>query len=270
MEPIARSLLFVPGGRPERFDKAAGSGAHQVVIDLEDAVAPGGKEEARKAALAWLERGNPAMVRINGADTEWFQPDLEAMASLPAGSAVMLPKADVASIRYVLQALPGRTIVALIETAQGYFELRQLAAIPEVTRLAFGSVDFGVETGIADESDAMTAIRTQIVLESCYAGLAPPVDGVSLNLQDEERMRGDARRSHQLGFGGKLCIHPRQVVAVNQVFCPDEAQVEWAQRVVDAFETSEGGVTTVDGKMVDKPVAEQARRILAEARARQG
>lgn len=261
---VARSLLFVPGDRPDRFDKAAASGADEVVIDLEDAVSPTAKVVAREAAIAWLQAGRSACLRINAAGTPWFDDDLKALQSLP-GTSLMLPKADVEALNRATTVLPGRRVVALIETVRGYMELRQLAAIGAVARIAFGSVDFGVESGIADEGDAMTAVRTQIVLESCFAGLEPPVDGVSVNFSDEEQMACDAHHTRQLGFGGKLCIHPRQVAAVNAAYCPALEEVDWAQRVVAAFELSDGGVTTVDGKMVDKPVVEQALRILADA-----
>jgi citrate lyase subunit beta/citryl-CoA lyase len=261
---IARSFLFVPGDRPERFAKAAASGAHEVILDLEDAVAPEAKAHARTAVAAWLADGARARVRINAADTEWFEQDL-AMARAAPSAGVMLPKADAASTAQVAHALPGRSIVALVETVGGYMELRQLAAIPGLHRIAFGSVDFAGESGIADEGDAMTAIRTQIVLESRHAGLMAPIDGVSVEFGDEERMRSDALRSRQLGFGGKLCIHPRQVAPVNAAFLPTAGEVRWAQRVLAAFEASHGAATAVDGKMIDKPVVERARRIAADA-----
>ena len=111
----------------------------------------------------------------------------------------------------------------------------------------------------------MTAVRTQIVLESCFAGLQSPIDGVSVNFNDGALMRTDALRSRQLGFGGKLCIHPKQVAIVNEAYQPTAEQVNWAKQVIAAFDKSAGGATTVDGKMIDKPVVEQARQYLAEA-----
>jgi citrate lyase subunit beta/citryl-CoA lyase len=107
-------------------------------------------------------------------------------------------------------------------------------------------------------------VRTQIVLESCAAGLKAPIDGVSVGFDDEAQMRAAAERARRLGFGGKLCIHPRQVAAVNAAWRPAPAEVQWAERVLAAFEASGGSVTTVDGQMVDRPVVERARRILAE------
>jgi citrate lyase subunit beta/citryl-CoA lyase len=264
---VARSLLFVPGDRPERFAKAATSGAHAVILDLEDAVAPAGKSGARDAVARWLEGGRPrAIVRINAADTAWYEDDLAMLASVP-GAGVMLPKAEAHTLARTAGVLRGRPIVALVETVAGYLGLRPLAAVAGVARLAFGSVDFAVESGIVDEGDAMTAIRTQIALESCHAGLAAPVDGVSLEFDDVARMRADSLRSRQLGFGGKLCIHPRQVVAVNAAFEPTPAELQWALRVLDAFQASRGAATAVDGKMIDKPVVERARRIVDGAQA---
>ena len=110
----------------------------------------------------------------------------------------------------------------------------------------------------------MTAIRTQIVLESCHAGLVAPIDGVSVNFSDADQMRADGLRSRQLGYGGKLCIHPSQVAAVNAAFLPSPEEVEWAQRVLAAFEASGGAATAVDGKMIDKPVVDRARHIIAK------
>ncbi|MNX53423.1 (3S)-malyl-CoA thioesterase [compost metagenome] len=264
MNRPARSLLFVPGDRPERYARAIASGAHEVILDLEDAVAPGAKAQARAAAAAWLAAGGQAYVRINAADTDWHQDDLAAVREAP-GAGLMLPKADAASLAHVLRAMPGRRVIALLETVDGYMDLQALARLPGLARIAFGSVDFAADSGISDTGDAMTSIRTRIVLASRHAGLAAPVDGVSLEFTDPERMRADAARSRQLGFGGKLCIHPRQVEAVNTAYLPTAAEQDWARRVLAAFDASQGAATAVDGKMIDKPVVEQARRIAAES-----
>lgn len=263
MKRTARSVLFVPGNRPDRFDKAMSSGAHLIAIDLEDAVSPRDKSQARTATAAWLGRGSVAAVRINAADTEWFKDDINMIAETPT-AIVMLPKADLASLTATQKALPNHTLIALVETVKGFKELEQVARVPGLSRIAFGSIDFGTETGITDEANAMTAIRTQIIIESCFAGLEPPIDGVSVGFKDSVQMEKDAFRSRQLGFGGKLCIHPKQVSAVNKSFQPDSAQVDWARRVIAAMDSSDGGATTVDGKMVDKPVVIQAHRILAD------
>lgn len=261
---VARSLLFVPGDRPERFDKAAISGAHQVVLDLEDAVAPAAKDRARAAVAGWLADRRAAIVRINPADTPWHEADLE-MARATPGASVMLPKADAATTARVIQALPERTVIALLETVEGYGGLPALAGLPGLARIAFGSVDFSADSGIADEGENLTTVRAAIVLHSRLAGLAAPLDGVSVEFNDEAVMRAEALRARSLGFGGKLCIHPRQVPSINAAWLPTEAERDWAQRVEAAFEASAGAATAVDGKMIDKPVVERARRILSEA-----
>ena len=263
MPGLPRSLLFVPGHRPERFDKAAASGAHQVVLDLEDAVGPEAKTEARQRVAAWLKAGGQGMVRVNAADTQWYAEDIQMLQAIP-GAAVMLPKACKDSLASVIHDLAGRSVIGLLETVRGYMQLRDLCAIQGLERLAFGSLDFGTESGIADELDALTAVRTNIVLESAYAGLKAPLDGVSTEFNDLERMRSDVLRSKQLGFGGKLCIHPRQVAVVNDAFLPTTEQYQWAQRVMVAFEQSKGAATAIDGKMIDRPVVDHAQRIISD------
>lgn len=263
MKRIARSLLFVPGHRSDRFAKAVACGAHAVLLDLEDAVAPDAKSGARDAVADWLSTGAVALVRINAADTEWFADDLAMLRAFP-NAGVMLPKADSSSLAHTVDALRGREVVALLESVDGFVDLSAMSAIAGLSRIAFGSVDFALDSGISDEADALTSVRNQIVLQSRVAGLAAPVDGVGVDFSDPAQMRADAIRSRQLGFGGKLCIHPAQVGAVNAAFEPSQQERDWAVRVLRAFEASRGAATSVDGKMIDKPVVERARRIAAE------
>lgn len=263
MTGISRSFLFVPGDRAERFDKAAASGAHDIILDLEDAVAPEAKAQARTLVREWLAtRERAALVRINSAGTPWFDDDVRMLQATPQ-AAVMLPKADARSLAFLVSALPGRRIVALIETVSAYLDLRAVSSVAGVEQMAFGSVDFSTESGIADEDHALDAVRTQIVLESVRAGMLPPIDGVSVNFSDAALITQDARRSRQLGYGAKLCIHPAQVAPVNAAFAPSAAEIDWAERVLAAFEASHGAATAVDGKMIDKPLVDKARRIVA-------
>jgi citrate lyase subunit beta/citryl-CoA lyase len=258
------SYLFVPGNRPERFGKALASGADQVIIDLEDAVAPADKSAARDAIRTSLDPDFPAAVRINSADSEWFEHDL-SLCSLPGVAAVVLPKAasvaDVARVR----AAGAPMVLALIESAEGLANARALAAADGVSRLMFGSIDFSVDIGIEGDERELDAFRSELVLASRLAGIAPPVDGVTTAIDDTEVLRRDTLRGKRFGFSGKLCIHPRQLAIVHAAFLPSNDEVHWAISVLDAARQAGGGAVAVDGKMVDKPVMMRAERILQAA-----
>lgn len=263
---LARSYLFVPGDRPERFDKALAAGAHAVIIDLEDAVTPARKEQAREQLRAWLQHAvTPVFVRVNPAGTLWHAQDCELLA-LPTVRGVMVPKAqdaaDLARIAGMLR--PGQALVPLVESVEGWFEAAALAAVPKVERLAFGSFDFMSDAGIQADGPELDPVRTQLVLVSRRAGIAAPIDGVSLAIDDAAQLEADARRARRFGLGAKLCIHPRQVAAVHAAFAPRPEEIEWARRVLAALATGSLGAVAVDGKLVDRPVALLAERILAE------
>ncbi|AKP57224.1 citrate lyase [Mycobacteroides abscessus subsp. abscessus] len=256
----ARSLLFVPGDRPERFAKAVDSGADAIVIDLEDAVAPDAKNVAREAAERWLREGGHAIVRINGSGTQWHADDVALAAA--CGCPVMLPKACSAShvSEVVAELPPGTELIALIETAAGVLAAPEICATDGVVRVAFGSIDLAAELGInPEEHESMLYARSALVMAAAAAGQATPVDGVTTTLNDADLLLADAARAARLGFGGKLCIHPRQVPAINAQFSPSQDEVAWARRVSAAVD---GGASVVDGRMVDKPVVERAARIL--------
>ena len=152
-----------------------------------------------------------------------------------------------------------------METVAGWAASEALAGAPGVGRLAFGSVDFSSDSGIRDEGEALTSVRVRLVLASRLAGISAPVDGVSLALDDPAVVEADARRSRALGFGAKLCIHPKQVAAVNAAFRPTEAERAWALRVVQAVQAGGLGAISVDGKLVDKPVLMLAQAVLDAA-----
>ena len=261
-----RSYLFVPGDRPERIAKARASGADAVIVDLEDAVAPANKLAARDAVAGALDATQPVVLRINGADTAWFTEDAR-VAAHPGVSAVLLPKAAaVESVAALRTASGGKPVLALVESAAGMANLTALAAAAGVARLVFGSIDFQLDLDIADDDVALLPFRMQLVLASRVANLPPPVDGVTTALDDAARIESEARRARSLGFGAKLCIHPRQVPIVNGAFSPSAAEVGWAQRVVEAAAAAGGAAVAVDGKMVDAPVLARARRLLAASR----
>jgi citrate lyase subunit beta/citryl-CoA lyase len=268
---LPRSYLFVPGDRPERFLKALASGAHQVVIDLEDAVNPDAKEVARAALRDWLADAAPGTrvcVRVNGAQTEWHDDDL-ALAALPAVQSVMLPKTESASmVRAVKARLSAcQPLLALVESVSGVLALREIVQSGMVARVAFGSVDFCTDAGMQDLDGALDAVRTAIVLESRYAGLPAPIDGVSTAIAEVDSILSDVTRARALGFGAKLCIHPKQVPSVNAGFLPSTIERTWAKRVVEAIAAGAHGAIAVDGKLIDKPLIDQARTILAQPEA---
>jgi citrate lyase subunit beta/citryl-CoA lyase len=254
-----RTLLFVPGDRAERFAKAAASGADLVVIDLEDAVAPADKERARRNAVDWLDAGHRCAVRINAFDDADNEADLRALERRDC--AVMLPKADDA--RSIAECIEDHPVLALVETARGVLKAAELAAAQPVARLVFGSFDLAAQLGVNhDDRDALASARSALVLASVASGLAPPVDGVTAAVDDAAALTDDTAYAARLGFGGKLCIHPAQIAVVAAALAPSAADVAWAQRVLAA----EGNaVAVVDGRMVDKPVFDRARRILAAA-----
>ena len=260
---LARSYLFVPADRPERFAKAQASGADAVIIDLEDAVAPHAKATAREALANWLDTDQrPVVVRVNGVDTPWFADDL-ALATRPNVTAVMLPKAERADdLARVRAAVPSVALLPLVETADGIDRVREIAVAAGVQRLAFGSIDLQHDLGIGGDGEELLMFRSQLVLASRLAQLAPPVDGVSIAIDDRIALQADAQRARRLGFGGKLCIHPRQVAPVNEAFTPAASEIAWAQRVVAAAAHAEGAAVAVDGQMVDKPVLLRAQALL--------
>ncbi|MER7559301.1 CoA ester lyase [Nocardioides sp. NPDC126508] len=264
----ARTWLFVPGDRPERFAKAAAAGPDVVVLDLEDAVAPAHKDAARGHVIGWIDRTEvTAAVRVNAAGTPWHDADIAALATLAAPTTVVLPKADSPeTIAVVLAALPtGSTVVALVETALGVICAIDLARSPGVVRLALGSYDLAAELGVdPDHAPALAPARGNLVLASAVGGLAGPIDGVTGDVRDHERLTTDVTAAAALGFAGKLCIHPGQVAPTAAALAPGPDEIAWAERVLAA--ATEDGVALVDGRMVDAPVVARARRILSLTR----
>jgi len=260
----AVTWLFVPGDRPERFPKAAGSGADAVILDLEDAVAPEAKERARGSVTEYLRAGHPAYVRINGEGTAYHAADLAALAGVgEALRGVMVPKSEqVTTFERVAGVLPaGAVAIPLIETAAGIHSAYELAAAPRVTRLTFGSADLMLQTGIGDEPRGLLLARSTLVLASRTAGLEGPIDGITTNLDDAAVSQHDAEDGRRLGFGGKLCIHPRQVAPVLQGFAPSADEATWANQVLEAVAQAHGRAVRFEGQMVDKPLLERAQRI---------
>ncbi|MCU0818696.1 MAG: CoA ester lyase [Beijerinckiaceae bacterium] len=263
MECIAP--LFVPADRPERFAKAAASGADAVILDLEDAVAPDRKEIAR-AALDASFTALPVIVRVNAPGSPWHETDLAAATALKI-HAIMLPKAEAnpgLSQACTAAMKAGIRVIALVESARGLADAREIAATQGVFRLAFGSIDYCADLGCEHTREALLAARSELVLASRLAGLTPPIDGVTTAIDQPALVTDDARHARSLGFMGKLCIHPKQVAPAIEGFMPSPTDITWAERILASGE----GAVAVDGAMVDEPVRLRARSILARAASR--
>ncbi|MFM0502087.1 HpcH/HpaI aldolase/citrate lyase family protein [Paraburkholderia caffeinilytica] len=264
-----RSWLFVPGNRAERIEKARSAGADAVILDLEDAVPPADKEAARATVAAYLacahrDSSRPMWIRVNAADTGWFAGDVAALAAHAGVAGIVLPKCETrAQIDAVLEhAHDALALMPLVETARGMANLDELCGAPRVARVAFGTLDFQIDLGIDGDGEELNAFRSMIVLASRLAGIEAPVDGVSTVIDDAQAVEQHARFARKFGFGGKLCIHPKQVEAVHRAYAWSDAERAWAARVMEAVDRSAGAAVAVDGKMVDMPVILKAQRIL--------
>lgn len=254
----------MPGIRPERFDKAVSTGADAVIIDLEDAVAADSKTTALQHALAWIGAGREAVVRVNGVGTPWHAAEISALADTAVG--IMVPKSQHADELAGVQSVVGDRLIALVETARGIRDADAVAAAPGVVRLALGNVDLSAELGVDPASHAaLSYSRSRLVVASAAAGITAPVDGVTTALDSAGVLAADLAVTRELGFGGKLCIHPRQVGPVNDALRPSEEELTWARRVLAAAGTGDG-VTVVDSAMIDAPVIARATNLVARRR----
>jgi citrate lyase subunit beta / citryl-CoA lyase len=262
---IDRAYLFVPATRAERVAKARAVLPRSVIVDLEDAVPPSEKASARDAMANALRDGEPLYVRINGPETEWFDEDLKLCSTLRLHG-IFIPKAEKRKqVKHAAAAMKAPVaIIPIIETARGYANAARLCKAPQVQRLAFGSIDFQLDLRIEGEDDPLLYFRSGLVLASRLADIQPPIDGVTVEIDDIERLRHDTLRGKRIGFGAKLCIHPKQVPAVLECFSPTGDEVAWAQRIVAAAESAKGGAVAVDGRMVDRPVIAKAEEILRQ------
>ncbi len=269
---FSSNFLFVPGTRPERFAKALDSGADAVILDLEDAVPEEEKQSARDAIrTAWPqftdEQKKRLVLRANAPGTKFYAADLMLAKELNI-ACLLIPKSEsLDQINGAAQVLPNTAIVPMIETAIGLDKLKELANSNQVLRIALGNIDLQADLGMIcdpQETELQTA-RYQIVLASRLAQIAPPIDGVTPSTDDIDRITADAQRAKRMGFGAKLCIHPKQVLPVRTAFMPSQEEVLWAQKVIEADKASKGGAIKLDGRMIDRPVVLLAQRTLAIA-----
>lgn len=279
------ALLFVPGHRQSMVYKETIFEADTVIFDLEDAVPleekAAAREIVRQALADHAQRDVERAVRVNAADTPYFEGDLQAVVGTGL-DVVLVPKAEdpgmVRKVSGMLTDLEERaglprgriSLILLLETAAGILRAAELAtASDRVVALAFGAEDFAASTGVS-RSESMEFPRWQVVLAAAAAGIQA-IDTVYVDFRDHAGLEAEVRRIRSLGFTGKLCIHPSQIQVVRAAFAPDPEEVAWAQRVTQAFEAAlqEGlGAVAVDGKMIDRPVVERARRVLRQAAAR--
>ena len=280
-----RTALFVPGSRPDRVDKAAKSGADAIIIDLEDAVALSEKAIARpKVREKILEHVNKKIiVRVNGLDSGFIQEDLEAVIVEGLGCIIVPKVEDKEHVREIHRLLlevekekgmeqGAIAIIPLIESAraiENIFEIVSERTLPaRLFTVAFGAADYTLDMGIeiTREGTELSYPRSRIPIACRAANIDPPLDTpFMIDLKDREALKADARRAKQLGFQGKLCIHPNQIEPCHEIFSPTREEIHYAERVIQAFDEAEAkGIAAIhlDDKFVDYPVVEKARRVL--------
>ncbi len=283
---FCRSVLFAPGIDARKMEKAQATGADVVILDLEDAVDISRKAEARELVSGVLReprRGPLLWVRVNPPDTDFFMGDvLAVMAGRPDG--IMLPKAEsageVARVAWLLRHLekhygiePGAVdLVPLVESAAGVKNAAEIAAVPGVKRLCFGAVDYTLDMGVELTKDGRELFfaRSALAVASRSAGIEGPVDTVFVDIKDGAGLVAECRLARSLGFQGKLVIHPNQVDAVNNIFSPTREEIDRAGQIIEVFDAAlarGSGVAQLNGKLIDKPVVERARKVLEMARA---
>ena len=259
-----RSYLFAPGHNAKLLHKVFHAGADAVMLDLEDAVPPDAKPEARALVLNALSVHN-AWVRVNAVRTAACAADLDAVAGLAVG--IRIPKVESAEdVAWVAERAPGTPLICAIESARGILAAAEIATAPGVRHLSMGGVDLRRDLNTGPGDQPLLYARSQLVVASRAAGLAPPVDSVYPHVSDDAGLRAEAEHARALGFFGKSAIHPRQLPVLNEVFTPNEEELAWAREVIGAFAAAGGEPLQLDsGEFVDVPVAERAKRVLALA-----
>lgn len=271
-----RSLLFTPADRPEMMRSAADSNADALIFDLEDAVAPDAKPAARNTIREVVSDPDfvppgELFVRINPID-RGAGADLDGLASVGDQiDGIMLPKVssadDVETVgRMLAEHDMSVRVITLIESAAGVLEAAEIARAKPTIAVAFGAEDLSADIGATrtDEGLEVLHAREAVVLAAAAASVVA-IDTVYTDFEDDDGLETDTRFAAQLGFDGKLAIHPAQVEPINRAFSPDPADVEWARRVVEANESTDAAVFRVDGEMIDAPLLAQAERILSRA-----
>ena len=275
MRPF-RSVLYIPGSKDRALDKARGLPVDAIIFDLEDAVSPDAKVEARGTLKAALEQGGYGnrykIIRINGLDTEWGAEDIAALRDAPA-DAILVPKVNSAADIDAVQTLLGNDtpIWAMIETPAGVLNSNEIASHPALEGFVAGTNDLAKELNCRTRPDRLPMqMSLQMMLLAARGNDVIAVDGVYNQFKDEEGLRAECEQGRDLGFDGKTLIHPAQVAVTNECFAPSEAELDLARRQIEAFEEVEKsgqGVAVVDGKIVENLHVETAKKTLAKAAA---
>jgi citrate lyase beta subunit len=267
---LLRSLLFAPAAEEAKLRKALASPADAVIADLEDGTAPDEKDAGRGIVEALFTDTQPQRVRglrVNPPGSEWFDGDLELADRLRLDF-LMLPKATPDAVAALGPA--GSPVLAIVESALGLRLAYETATAERVFGLALGSHDLGAELRTEPRPDGLEILyaRSKLVTDSAAARRRPPFDTVYLDIRDRDGLEAECMLARALGFRGKLCIHPHQLETVSRVFAPDGEELEWARRVLKAYDEGlrEGrGAVALDGKMIDMPIVRRAERLLADA-----
>lgn len=291
---VWRSILFVPADRPERHAKALAAGADAICIDLEDSVPPARKDDARRAVAQFLavrpqgpgkgdatETSFPSpgggygtrisspvslVVRVNDPTGREGERDAAALAACPPPDAFMIPKVKTAvDVQEAARALPAAGLLPLIETALGLENAVAVAACDGVGALIFGGFDLAIELGAEPRWEALLYARSRVVHAAALSGL-DAIDMPSRDFGETSGLREEAARARRLGFTGKVAIHPAQIPVIHEVFTPSPEEVLRAREIVEADRAAGGSAVALDGRMVDRPVVEAARRIMQRAR----
>ena len=283
--PPIRTALFVPGDRPERVDKAVAAGADMVIIDLEDAVPISKKAEVRPWVRDKVQQHKDKllMVRVNALDTGYFQGDLDAVV-VDGLAAVMVPKVETEDDIHLINerlleterknriTIGSIALIPLIESARAIQNIYHIVSVKtdpdRLWTVAFGAADYTLSMGIEMTPDAaeLNYPRSRMAVACRASGIAAPIESpYMIDIKDMAGLETDTRRSKQLGFQGRLCVHPGQVGLCNEIYSPGPDEIEQARKVIQAFEEAQANnqaAIQLDGKFIDQPVVERSRMVL--------
>jgi len=265
-----RSLLFVPGSRPERFSKALNAGADMICIDLEDAVLPSDKTSARMSVIDFIEnceRVDEVCVRINPVDTDTGKADLKALSTVNFAAVMIAKCGSAGDVNQVESAFKNSiNIIPLIESIQGLDNASQVAsASKQVKALMFGGADMSAELHCEFSYEALLFVRSQLVLAAARENISL-IDVPYVDINNESGLICESEKVRALGFSAKAAIHPRQIDAIHAAFTPTKEQIDYAEAVLEAVDNPDAGAVVVQGKMVDRPIILASQRIVALAK----